>query len=139
MARPSKYTPEILRQARLLAEKGLTDLELAEIFDVAESTVSLWKTEHPEFSEALKQGKEISDTKVERSLYERATGYSHPEDKIFNNDGVPLVVATIKHYPPDTAAAIFWLKNRRSREWREKVDVEHSGNLDINVTIGGKQ
>ena len=29
--------------------------------------------------------------------------------------------------PPDTTAAIFWLKNRRSDEWRDKQEQEISG------------
>jgi hypothetical protein len=49
-------------------------------------------------------------------------GYSAPEDKIFNNDGKPLIVPTVKNYPPDTTAVIFWLKNRRPDEWRDKID-----------------
>ena len=28
---------------------------------------------------------------------------------------------------------IFWLKNRRPQEYRDKIDHEHSGNMNINV------
>jgi len=35
-----------------------------------------------------------------------------------------LIVPTVKHYPPDTTAAIFWLKNRQPAKWREKQEVE---------------
>jgi hypothetical protein len=27
-----------------------------------------------------------------------------------------------ERYPPDTAAAIFWLKNRQPKHWRDKVE-----------------
>ena len=124
MGRPSKYTPETAQKAKFLTRRGCTDADLAEFFEVSVATISNWKNEYPEFLEALKEGKFESDTAVERSLYERATGYSHPEDKIFNHDGVPLVVPTVKHYPPDTTAAIFWLKNRRPAQWRDRVEVE---------------
>ena len=54
------------------------------------------------------------------------------EDKIFNNQGVELVVPTIKHYPPDTTAAIFWLKNRQKDNWRDKQEVDTNVNMNIN-------
>lgn len=116
-----------------LAKYGLTDKQMAEIIGVTEQTVNNWKKANPSFFESLKSEKEIADAKVERSLFERATGYSHAEDKIFNDNGQPLVVPTIKHYPPDTTAAIFWLKNRKPAEWRDKQDVEHSGGVSIKV------
>lgn len=116
-----------------LAKYGLTDKQMAEIIGVTEQTVNNWKKANPSFFESLKSEKEIADAKVERSLFERATGYSHAEDKIFNDNGKPLVVPTIKHYPPDTTAAIFWLKNRKPAEWRDRQDIEHSGGISIKV------
>ena len=85
-----------------------------------------------EFSESIKKGKEIADAEIASSLFHRAKGYSHPEDKIFNNQGVELVVPTIKHYPPDTTAAIFWLKNRQKDNWRDKQEVDTNVNMNIN-------
>jgi len=122
--RPSAYKSEYIEQAKKLCLLGATDKEMADFFGVAESTFNLWKKEHKEFSESLKEGKTIADANVAKSLYHRALGYSHPEDKIFNDNGEPLVVPTIKYYPPDTTAAIFWLKNRKPGEWRDKQDVD---------------
>lgn len=116
-----------------LAKYGLTDKQMAEVIGVTEQTVNNWKKANPSFFESLKSEKEIADAKVERSLFERATGYSHAEDKIFNDNGQALVVPTIKHYPPDTTAAIFWLKNRKPAEWRDRQDIEHSGGISIKV------
>lgn len=135
--RPSKYSPDILPQVRFLAKKGCTDKDLAEFFEVNIDTIHEWKKKHPEFSDTLKEAKLEADSAVERSLFERATGYSHPEDKIFQYEGCPVVVPTVKHYPPDTAAAIFWLKNRKPEQWREKIEHEHSGEMDVKVIIGG--
>ena len=131
--RPSKFKPEFVRQAEKLCTIGLTDAELASFFEVSEVTLKAWKHKHPEFLNALKVGKDEADTRVERSLYHRAIGYSHPEEKIFNDGGEPLIVPTTKHYPPDTTAAIFWLKNRKTAEWRDKQDHEHSGNITVNI------
>lgn len=66
-------------------------------------------------------------------LYQRATGYSHLEDKVFNDNGKPLIVPTIKHYPPEVKAAIFWLKNRKSLTWRDKKEIDQSGELHVTV------
>lgn len=132
MGRPTKFKPEYVEQARKLANLGATDREVAEFFEVAESTVHLWKHEHPEFSESLKVGKEAADDRVEQSLYRRALGYSHDAVKMHVVDGAVSLTPYVEHYPPDTTAAIFWLKNRRKAEWRDKTetDVNLTGNLD---------
>jgi hypothetical protein len=122
--RPSKYQPEVAEQAYKLCMLGATDKEMADFFGVAESTLNLWKKEHKEFSESLKRGKVLADANVANRLYQRAMGYEHPEDKIFNDNGEPLIKPTVKHYPPDSVAAIFWLKNRRKDQWRDKQDVD---------------
>lgn len=123
--RPSKYKPELPEQAAKLCRLGATDRELAEFFGVSESTLNLWKSEHPEFSESLKRGKAESDARVEQSLYRRALGYSHDAVKILmTKDGDVYREEYVEHYPPDTVACIFWLKNRQPEHWRDKFDVE---------------
>lgn len=127
IGRPTKYKAEFAKQAAKLCELGMTDKELADFFEVSEVTVNAWKTKHPEFLKSLKVGKGHADTRVERSLYERALGYSHPEDKIFNDSGEPLIIPTRKYYPPDTTAAIFWLKNRKKNDWKDGQNLQLSG------------
>jgi hypothetical protein len=121
--RPSKYRPEFPTQAEKLCKLGATDAEIAEFFEVDVRTINRWKHDHDEFCQSLKRGKEVADEAVERSLFQRATGYSHDAVKIFQVEGKPLVVPLVEHYPPDTTACIFWLKNRKSDEWRDKVQV----------------
>lgn len=125
--RPTKYKPEYADQARKLALLGATDKDIADFFGVSEQTVNAWKKVNPEFLESLKGGKDELDAKVVRSLFQRATGYSHPEDKIFNNGGEEMIVHTTKHYPPDATSMIFWLKNRQPDDWRDKQDHTHAG------------
>lgn len=126
--RPSSFKPEYVEQARKLAELGATDREAADFFEVAESTLYLWKHTHPEFSEALKVGKDAADARVEQSLYRRALGYTHDAEKIaVNAQGEITKVPFTEHYPPDTTAAIFWLKNRKRDEWRDIKASEVSG------------
>jgi hypothetical protein len=124
--RPTKYRPEMAEQAEKLCRLGATDAEIADFFEVAESTVNNWKDAHPEFSEALKKGKALADAEVADKLYRRALGYSHDEEKLFLSEGQVIRAATVKHYPPDTTACIFWLKNRQSGRWRNKVSNDHN-------------
>lgn len=131
MARPTKFKPEFVEQARKLAELGATDREAAEFFEVDERTLYRWKHEHAEFCQSLRVGKETADARVEQSLYRRALGYSHDEVHITAYEGAVTMTPIIKHYAPDTTAAIFWLKNRKPAEWRDKVETEHSGGVEI--------
>lgn len=131
--RPSKYKPEYAEQAYKLCLLSATDKDIADFFGVDEATINRWKEKHPEFCESLKRGKEEADARVADRLYQRAMGYSHPEEKVFQYNGEPVVVPTTRHYPPDVTAAIFWLKNRQRDKWRDKQDVEVSGNLQFEI------
>lgn len=126
--RPSKLTQKVLEKTARLAEMGLSDSQMAAALDVSVVTLNAWKKKD-DFLKALSAGKAIADERVENSLYHRACGYSHPEDKIFNHNGMALVVATTKHYPPDTEAAKFWLVNRQKERWANKQAVELSGEV----------
>lgn len=123
--RPTLYKPEYVEQAKKLCLLGATDRELADFFKVSEQTLNSWKTQHTGFLESLKVGKEQADQRVERSLYQRALGYSHPDVHVSNFQGAVTLTPIIKHYPPETTAGIFWLKNRRPEEWRDRI--EHTG------------
>lgn len=130
--RPSKFDERYVGIARKAARMGATNADLAEYFAVDVTTIDLWIASRPEFSGAIKEGREFADAHVERALFERATGYSHPDVDIRTvsvGDGVSEIVQTpvTRHYPPDTGAMVFWLKNRLPGKWRDKVAVEHSG------------
>lgn len=125
--RPSAYKAEFATQAEKLCKLGATDIELADFFGVERTTIWRWSQVHEEFCNALKAGKLAADERVERSLYARATGYTFDAVKIFNANGEPLTVPYREHVPPDTTAAIFWLKNRRPDAWRDKTE------RDVNV------
>lgn len=141
----STYHPKAVFRPCLL---GATDKEIAEIFEISEQTLNTWKAEHPEFLESIKKGKIDADSDVAHSLYKRACGFSYDEttkeplyntingETINGDDGKPLIAITkivSKHVAPDTAAAFIWLKNRRG--WKDKQQVEHSGNLTVETGI----
>lgn len=125
MARPTKYKAEYAEQALKLCRLGATDAELADFFEVSQTTIDNWKRDHKEFLGSIKRGKELSDAEVADRLFKRATGYSHPEVDIRVIDNEIVQTPLIKHYAPDTAAAIFWLKNRQRGKWRDKVEVDN--------------
>lgn len=129
--RPSKYKPEYVAQVSKLCALGATDAEMADFFEVALSTFSLWKVQHQEFSDALKGSKAVADARVEAALYNRAMGYTHEETDIRVVDGAVVMTPIVKHYAPDTTAAIFWLKNRKPQEWRDKRETELSGGINV--------
>lgn len=133
--RPTSYKPEYCELAYNYCLLGATDVQLASFFDVAESTIHKWKHDFPEFSESLKRGKAEADARVAAATFHRATGYSHQEDKIFLHDGEPVVVTTVKHYPPDPVSCIFWLKNRQPERWtdKQKIDADVTAKMAINI------
>lgn len=124
--RPSKYKPEFAKQAAKLCALGATDADLADFFDVNTSTIWRWTGRYEEFCNALKTAKEQADERVERSLYQRAVGFEHDAVKIMQYEGQPVIVPYREKVAPDTTACIFWLKNRRKDQWRDKQELEHT-------------
>ena len=128
---PSLYQPKFAAMAEKACQAGFTDLELSDLLGVSVRTINAWKVAHVEFAAALKAGKSEADERVVRSLYARANGYEHDEVDIRVVGGEIVQTEIRKFYPPDTTAAIFWLKNRKPGEWRDKVEQEHSGTVQI--------
>lgn len=130
--RPSGYDPGFCQQAQKLCALGATDNELADFFGVSSRTIYRWIAEFPDFCQSLKLAKVEADTRVERSLYHRAVGYSYEAVKIMAVAGEVQKVAYIEHVPPDTTAMIFWLKNRQSDKWRDvhKHELGRPGEFD---------
>ena len=140
VGRPSSFDPDYLRQAEFLCGHGAaTDEELAEFFQVAKRTINRWKVMHPEFVEAIKRGKDAADDRVVNSLYHKAMERETEEEQAiklktvtYGDNGKRLkeeerveIVTVKKLIPADTTAMIFWLKNRRSKDWRDVHKIEH--------------
>lgn len=108
------------------ARDGCTDEDLAKKIGVAPSTFYDWKRRFPDIAAAVSKGKEIVDIKVENALLKRALGYTYTEAKKEGTvngikNGTAKVTVTEKTMPPDVAAIIFWLKNRKPEVWREII------------------
>jgi hypothetical protein len=118
---------------------GAIDQDLADFFNVCIATIQNWKLKHPKFVKAIREGKAVADAKVAESLFHRACGYKHPDTHfsvVSDGQGEGSHVEKeeiVKHYPPDSTACIFWLKNRRPDRWTDKKDVE--AKINVNDTI----
>jgi len=136
--RPTKFSAKLQKQITFLIEKGLTDAEVAKALDITVVSLWNWKKIYPEFFKAVKISKDAADRKIEQSLFERASGWSCPEDKIFCNAfGEVTVHATIKHYAPDVTAQIFWLTNRKRDDWKRNAETQSGGKEDIDWSTAG--
>lgn len=130
MGRPPKYDPKFCVVARKMSAMGATDQELAEAFDVDAFTVRRWQVTHADFCAAVKVGTTECDDRVERSLYQRAVGYSYAATKIMQYEGEPIKVDYVEHIAPDIGAVKHWLSNRRNEKWRpDTANVNLSGTV----------
>ena len=119
VGRPTVYHEAFLELVYKLCLMSCTDDDLARIFEIKRSTLQNWYTEKEGFADAVQAGRDVADANVAYSLYKRAVGYSHPDVKIFydKDTGNVVEVPFTKRYPPDTAAAAMWLRNRRKLDW----------------------
>ena len=123
----AKYEKWLEQEGLLLIEgwarDGLTDEQIASNMGVSRSTLNSWKDKYPDILDALKKGKEIVDRQVENALLKRALGYEYEEVKEEYEFGeLSKKVVIKKSVLPDTTAQIFWLKNRKSKDWRGKQE-----------------
>ena len=117
------------------AKNGLTDEQIAKNIGINRTTLYDWKKKEVNIADALKKGKEVIDFEVENALLKRALGYEYEEETYEN--GI-LTKKVKKQVAPDTTAQIFWLKNRKKEQWREKVEVvktdEDLQNINKNIS-----
>lgn len=118
------------------ARDGLTDEQIAHNLGISKDTFYTYKKAHPDFADALKRGKEVVDYAVENALLKRALGYNYEEVTVENGQVTKVVK---KHALPDVTAQIFWLKNRKPSEWRDKREVEQSGDIVIKLGKEGDE
>lgn len=102
------------------ARDGLTDEQIAARMGINVATLYRYKNQFSEICNALEKGKEIVDIKVENALLQRALGCTVTETKIKESALGTEKQTITKQYPPDVAAAIIWLKNRKPDKWRDK-------------------
>lgn len=105
------------------ARDGLTDEQISRNMGIAYSTFREWKKKYSAFSAVLKRSKDVVDREVENALFRRAMGYKYDEVTYERGEEVKRVT---KEVAPDTTAQIFWLKNRKPAEWRDKIEQQQT-------------
>lgn len=114
------------------ARDGLTDEQIAHNIGISRKTLADWKNKYGDISDTLKKGKEVVDIQVENALLKRALGYKFVEvTKELAETGLIVTKKVTKQQAPDTTAAIFWLKNRKPNEWRDKRETQISGDIGV--------
>lgn len=127
-------TEEGLLKIEGWARDGLTDEQIAKNIGIVARTLYDWQKRFPQISQSLKRGKEVVDREVENALLKRALGYKYMEVKKETDEhGTAKTTQTVKEVIPDVTAQIFWLKNRKPKEWRDKQEHEHAGAIGIKI------
>lgn len=147
-------TSEGLDQMEGWARNGLTNEDIAHNMGISRSTLSDWEKKYSAISDALKCGRECADLRVENQLYRNAIGYEYTEQQAIKVKRVywdgsgrrceaedVKVVDVKRHHAGETTAQIFWLKNRRPDDWRDKIVTESEGPVSVSVEMfrGGKE
>ena len=135
--RKSQYERLVERRLEEVAgwcRDGATDEELAARLGIGARSLYRYKSQFPEFRQALAESKEVADLRVECSLYERACGFEAYKDVMGKDGAVQRLYYTV---PADVTACIFWLKNRCPSEWRDKQELErgHKGVIHVTTLI----
>lgn len=154
--RPKQYRDDFPEQAKKLCILGATNTQLAIFFGVGETTIERWFKDHPEFWQAVKEGKQKQDMEVASALLQRAMGYEAVEEQAIKVKQVEYdpstgkkvneierveVVNVTKVYPPDTGAAKYWLSVRQRDYWVEPktLDKDTSDTSDLVKLESGGQ
>lgn len=116
-------TKEGLLRLQGWARDGLTDVQIATNMGINVATLYRWENEFCDIRNALKEGKDVVDRQVENALLKSALGYMYDEVTEERRDDELVVTKVVhKEVQPNTTAQIFWLKNRKRAEWRDRVE-----------------
>lgn len=102
--RPTLYDPAYCEVVVETMREGKSLMSVAAQIGVGRSTLTLWMKEHPEFLLAVEEGKALCARKW--------------EEIALNNAMTGMGNATL---------TVFGLKNMARDEWKDKQEVEHTG------------
>lgn len=119
--RPSLFDERFVRIAHKLALVGCTAKEMADAFGIGERTLRDWRKMYRDFDQAIRTGGVLADAEVAHSMFKRACGFEHEQQKTMNGPDGPQVVKYMEYYPPDPYIGMRWLATRQPA-WRELKD-----------------
>ena len=122
--RKSKWDTHVknrLAEVEEWARLGLNDDQIAKNLGIGCTALYDYKNKYPEFAEAIKRGKDVAIYEVENALYKTACGFYYEEEELTKSG---QVVTLKKYAKPNTTAQIFFLKNKKPEEWRDKREVQ---------------
>lgn len=133
--RKEKYKDSFVERARNCMKEGYTLQQLAKHLKIEYTTLFHYRRKYPEFDEAIEQGREMADEKIEQAVYNRALGMEITEEEIEMDEEGNVLKRTIKKkmLAPDGATARWWLHNRKPEVWRDKKEIEVTGDLEIKI------
>ena len=145
--RKGKYEYWISPDGLLLIEgwarDGLTKEQIAKNIGCSRDTLNEWEKRFPDISDTLKKGRQVVIREVENAMIKRAKGYDVEEtteelrfNRLTGQNEMVVTKRITKHIAPDTGAGAFVLKNYAPQTWRDRKDVEISGQLDTNPFAG---
>jgi hypothetical protein len=154
IGRPTKYLREYDKQAYKLCLLGFTNKQLAEFFDVSDSTIDTWLATKKSFLVQVRAGRTVADSNVVAAMYKRAIGFKYNEVTFEKIDGqvnltiTPDELITVPAYKkkivtklviPDTGAQVNWLTNRQKELWRRdqevKIDFDKLTDEELDIII----
>lgn len=106
IGRPSTYNPALANEVISLMSEGLSLTAAMAALGYHRQTAYDWQEKFPEFSDAVKLGQAKRQLFLERRLLAAEQG-------------------------PVVTSSIFALKNTGTGDWRDKQEVEHSGEMSV--------
>ena len=138
-----KYSTELTEKICGHLKQGATITTTCDAVGIAKSTFYEWMEKKSDFSDTIKKTMAIPDKKVENALFKMATGsfrytekhYEQIRDAKGKATEMQLIKTIRKRALPNVTAQIFYLKNKKSEEWRDRHDLEHSGEVGLPIFI----
>lgn len=115
-----------------MARNGLTIEQIAKNCGVARNTFYNYMKKSQALNDAVDNGRMCADLEIENALFKNAKGYYFDEECV---DSEGNTKSYKKYMPPNVVAQIFWLKNRRPKQWREKQEIELETKERVQLTI----
>lgn len=128
---PTKYSDEILGKLSELIISGMSITQSCNILDIPSSSYYDWIKNIPGVSDKIEESKKLQVERVERSLFEMATGYQQLKTKFATNNGrITEQRDYITEHIPNIKAIEFYLTNRKPDTYKHRHE---NTNTEIEV------